>query len=357
MAKGKHPVPFRTRKLSPSAPMVLRGGPRGRVGRRRTSSVEAAPSRERPRLRCPGLAASGPSVGPGLRRDRLQGPLGAARGGAEPAVRSHEWPSVKSGARAWQASRGRAAGAVAVARGGTRAVRRVPPGVRAVPAAVLTGVAAGLPARDGPAVQARAGLVAPGTTALGAAALAALPGGPIRPAPREPGDRVPADRAAVRPPGGPRVQAPRGARAQAVPGMAVRAGAAGMTAARTGAARRVAHVGAGQVRPAATPPGPAREHRAALPVAIAPALFATVPQAIARGRAVPGRLVVRVLMALVRPVPAGMARVAVVCATTGPAAAARVRVVPGAAVRGRVGSATTGRARPARRPAAWRRSP
>src|ERR1700744_6455297 len=35
MAKGKHPVPFRTRKLSPSAPMVLRGGPRGRVGRRR----------------------------------------------------------------------------------------------------------------------------------------------------------------------------------------------------------------------------------------------------------------------------------------------------------------------------------
>ena len=38
MAKGKHPVPFRTRKLSPSAPMVLRGGPRGRVGRRRTPS-------------------------------------------------------------------------------------------------------------------------------------------------------------------------------------------------------------------------------------------------------------------------------------------------------------------------------
>ena len=38
MAKGKRPVPSRTRKLSPSAPMVLRGGPRGRVGRRRTSS-------------------------------------------------------------------------------------------------------------------------------------------------------------------------------------------------------------------------------------------------------------------------------------------------------------------------------
>src|SRR5690348_17848520 len=40
IAKGKHPVPFRTRKLSPSAPMVLRGGLRGRVGRRRTSFAE-----------------------------------------------------------------------------------------------------------------------------------------------------------------------------------------------------------------------------------------------------------------------------------------------------------------------------
>jgi hypothetical protein len=35
MAGGRHPFPFRTRKLSPPAPMVLRGGPRGRVGRRR----------------------------------------------------------------------------------------------------------------------------------------------------------------------------------------------------------------------------------------------------------------------------------------------------------------------------------
>ena len=43
MAKGKHPVPFRTRKLSSSAPMVLRGGPRGRVGRRRTSFFEGRP--------------------------------------------------------------------------------------------------------------------------------------------------------------------------------------------------------------------------------------------------------------------------------------------------------------------------
>src|SRR5205807_10395045 len=36
MAKGKRPVPFRTRKLSPSAPMVLPWRRGGRVGRRRT---------------------------------------------------------------------------------------------------------------------------------------------------------------------------------------------------------------------------------------------------------------------------------------------------------------------------------
>src|SRR6476469_6567762 len=36
IARGKRPVPSRTRKLSLSAPMVLRGPLRGRVGRRRT---------------------------------------------------------------------------------------------------------------------------------------------------------------------------------------------------------------------------------------------------------------------------------------------------------------------------------
>ena len=35
LAEGPHPFPFRTRQLSPPAPMVLRGRPRGRVGRRR----------------------------------------------------------------------------------------------------------------------------------------------------------------------------------------------------------------------------------------------------------------------------------------------------------------------------------
>ena len=49
MAEGRHPVPFRTRKLSSSAPMVLRGGPRGRVGRRRTCLKRVAPNMvERP---------------------------------------------------------------------------------------------------------------------------------------------------------------------------------------------------------------------------------------------------------------------------------------------------------------------
>ena len=37
IAKGKHPAPFRTRKLSLSAPMVLQPRGCGRVGRRRTS--------------------------------------------------------------------------------------------------------------------------------------------------------------------------------------------------------------------------------------------------------------------------------------------------------------------------------
>jgi hypothetical protein len=38
IAVGKHPVPFRTRKLSPPAPMVLHRGRCGRVGHRRTST-------------------------------------------------------------------------------------------------------------------------------------------------------------------------------------------------------------------------------------------------------------------------------------------------------------------------------
>src|SRR5512134_1831612 len=44
MAEGPHPFPFRTRPLSPPAPMVLSGRPGGRVGRCRdfsSSSLQA----------------------------------------------------------------------------------------------------------------------------------------------------------------------------------------------------------------------------------------------------------------------------------------------------------------------------
>ena len=41
MAAGSHPFPFRTRQLSPPAPMVLGGRPPGRVGRRRVFSKRA----------------------------------------------------------------------------------------------------------------------------------------------------------------------------------------------------------------------------------------------------------------------------------------------------------------------------
>src|SRR5436309_4516689 len=43
-AVGKHPFPFRTRQLSPPAPMVLGGRPPGRVGRRRDTPRRSPPS-------------------------------------------------------------------------------------------------------------------------------------------------------------------------------------------------------------------------------------------------------------------------------------------------------------------------
>ena len=61
IAKGKDPVPFRTRKLSSSAPMVMRGGPRGRVGRRRTCTEEG---RSPHRVERPSSHARKPLSGP-----------------------------------------------------------------------------------------------------------------------------------------------------------------------------------------------------------------------------------------------------------------------------------------------------
>src|SRR3954471_4455781 len=52
IAKGKRPVPFRTRKLSPSAPMVLHWERCGRVGRRRTNIPQKSPTPERVGLFC-----------------------------------------------------------------------------------------------------------------------------------------------------------------------------------------------------------------------------------------------------------------------------------------------------------------
>src|SRR5690242_21905304 len=49
IAEGKRPVSFRTRKLSPPAPMVLHSGGCGRVGRRRTQrDSRAHPNRGGP---------------------------------------------------------------------------------------------------------------------------------------------------------------------------------------------------------------------------------------------------------------------------------------------------------------------
>src|SRR3954463_1118940 len=47
---GKHLFPFRTEKLSLPGPMVLRGQPPGRVGRRRFNFAEPAPLARAPRV-------------------------------------------------------------------------------------------------------------------------------------------------------------------------------------------------------------------------------------------------------------------------------------------------------------------
>jgi hypothetical protein len=102
LARGKHLFPFRTEKLSPSAPMVL--GPKGpgRVGRRRFLDATSRPWAARPRLavlRCerrglalsapartvgrPAIAGAGESCTPGARGPE---PLRDACGGGQLAV-------------------------------------------------------------------------------------------------------------------------------------------------------------------------------------------------------------------------------------------------------------------------------
>src|SRR3954447_23244789 len=86
IALGKHPVPFRTRKLSLSAPMVLHGGPCGRLGRRRTTTFKAGPHAGAglevcPHPNPPTCRRSKPAVRPAASRPgRPEPSTGGARG-------------------------------------------------------------------------------------------------------------------------------------------------------------------------------------------------------------------------------------------------------------------------------------
>src|SRR5260370_338455 len=123
LAEGKHPVPSRTRKLSPPAPMVLHGRLCGRVGHRRTQrkrregptgnggaflifrGTEFRARRERSRETRPtappgagagrgarGGGAPGPARGPGPRGPRR--PVGRHPPGPRP-------PSRRGGGSRW----------------------------------------------------------------------------------------------------------------------------------------------------------------------------------------------------------------------------------------------------------------
>jgi hypothetical protein len=85
-AKGKHPVPSRTRKLSPSAPMVLRGRPRGRAGHRRNILTPRGPHppRQRPSRRAYDFFSCQPVGEVG---DKW--PMRTTRRGAEQATGAH----------------------------------------------------------------------------------------------------------------------------------------------------------------------------------------------------------------------------------------------------------------------------
>src|SRR5689334_23500419 len=69
IAAGKRPATFRTRKLSPPAPMVLHSGGCGRVGHRRTQRQRRDPTSLGPSFLCltSGAAAAPRRPGAGLR--------------------------------------------------------------------------------------------------------------------------------------------------------------------------------------------------------------------------------------------------------------------------------------------------
>ena len=79
IGEGKHPAPFRTRKLSPLPPMVLLWRRSGRVGRRRGTLETGAGPKGRPLLLSP------PGMDKevlGLRRNLDSPPLGQIPGDA-----------------------------------------------------------------------------------------------------------------------------------------------------------------------------------------------------------------------------------------------------------------------------------
>ena len=107
MAAGTHPFPFRTRPLSPPAPMVLGDRSPGRVGRRRGSSKQTTPAhrggRRRVRQRTARYRAQ--PFADGISRERRAAPQAPRRrrGAQADTVRSRvesRWQAGRVGTRA-----------------------------------------------------------------------------------------------------------------------------------------------------------------------------------------------------------------------------------------------------------------
>ena len=98
IARGKRPVTFRTRKLRLAAPMVLQGGPCGRVGHRRT------PIEKRPPIHLGGLFAFNPPFSGRARNRGWAG--GGSRGGRLCGRRAsiHVRWIAREFAQSWEAS-------------------------------------------------------------------------------------------------------------------------------------------------------------------------------------------------------------------------------------------------------------
>ncbi len=98
MAAGTHPFPFRTRPLSPPAPMVLGDRSPGRVGRRRGSSIDERPPTEA------GVVASAGRARPvscsTLRRRDQQWMMRSAAGAATKKARNRRARAPDGAARA-----------------------------------------------------------------------------------------------------------------------------------------------------------------------------------------------------------------------------------------------------------------